>query len=489
MAAAAPGAPIDINPGDGLNLRILEQSAPDRLIVNLTTPAHNWFAGTFTNLPTDREVTIGFSMANNDTEGNIADVGRWQGLRPVMTYGDLRRYETYEWYRKDEQGCWISGDPFKSGQARFAGNGKLPEQQVIPDKLAPAFLSTDGKYWSAWREVDQVEVLPNLNIFRIKQRFTANSATVAMRIPFTYSMLQTVIARLKQQQLPGVTVEEIGTTPQGRKLQVIRIDDTDAIATPDSHKTVLVIAREHATEHASSWALFGMLSALLQDTPDARRLRHGLTWLLVPIQDPDGSANSTFDRLTDRFCRVNDPATPSEVYDYARFITRYIYSTPSHTIDMSVSLHNVEATECENLFSPFVDFRQQSTVFAVNRRIFANLQQEGFLTGKPDVPWGTGMMTFRLYGWVADHFGSLDLAYEVNDRYPPNRLSLARLQRIGSLLTASLSDWLASNDGKEWHLRTQKITALKIIERTVFFQRKGYGPQERTPYDLIIRAY
>ncbi len=176
--------PIAITPSDGFSLEVVDQTTPHYVIVKLTSPAHNWLAGTFTHLPTDKDVTIGLSIAGNDTKSNAADVKKWQGLVPVMTYADPKQYETYKW---DAQGRWVSGDPFKQDEAKYAGTGKVPAQAVIPKDMAEQFLSADGKYWSAWREVDTAEALPGINVFRITQRFGQATATVAMRVPYTYT--------------------------------------------------------------------------------------------------------------------------------------------------------------------------------------------------------------------------------------------------------------------------------------------------------------
>ena len=66
--------PIALIPQDGFNLEVVDQINPHYVIIKLASPAHNWFAGAFTNLPTDKDVTIGLSMAGNDTKGNAADV-------------------------------------------------------------------------------------------------------------------------------------------------------------------------------------------------------------------------------------------------------------------------------------------------------------------------------------------------------------------------------------------------------------------------------
>jgi len=117
-APAAPPQIITI-PQDGFNLIVDEQLAPDYVVVKQTRPAHNWFAGTFSNLPTDREVTIGLSMQGNGGGINIGNVAKWKGLRPVLTYADPTKYESYEWFIKDDNGVWISGDPFKKGKEKL----------------------------------------------------------------------------------------------------------------------------------------------------------------------------------------------------------------------------------------------------------------------------------------------------------------------------------------------------------------------------------
>jgi hypothetical protein len=271
-------------PSDGLNMIVVEQINPYYVITTLDPPVFDWFAGTFTNLPTDKEVTIGLNMAGMDSLRNNADVSKWVGLKPVYTYADPTQYEAYEWFQKDAEGRWISGDPFKTGDAKYAGFGKVPIQHIIPDDLAEEFLSRDGKYWQPWHDVNETEVITNINIFRIKQKFHHKTATVAMRVPYAYTYLQSLIQHLGMAKIPGINIEEIGITAEKRKIQVIRINSqlsyTDNI---DKRRTVLLIAREHATEHDSSWIVTGALSAILNNSSVNVDLRKNITWLIIPI--------------------------------------------------------------------------------------------------------------------------------------------------------------------------------------------------------------
>lgn len=170
--------------GDGMNLAITAQTSALLLEVKLTSSDANWFMGTFMNLPTERETTIELSLGTGGPKESPASVVKWYRLHPVMTYADPSRYESYEWFQKDASGRWVSGDPFKTGENRFAGSGKVPEQHVMPPRCAAPFLSADGRYWSAWRELDGTEAVMDKNIFRMTQQFALPSATVAIRMPY-----------------------------------------------------------------------------------------------------------------------------------------------------------------------------------------------------------------------------------------------------------------------------------------------------------------
>lgn len=489
--AGSPGAfaqspPLSIIPADGMNLQIKDPFAAGRVGVRLQTPAHNWFAGTLTNLPLNEDVTIELAMAGNDTGVNKADVKKWTGFHPVMTYTDPNKYESYECFAKDEQGRWMSLDPFKADNAKFAGMDETPSQQVVPAEIAKRFLSADGKYWSPWCEVAGAEIDGTQNTLRMKQQFALPSATVAMRYPFTYSYLQLVLQQVRAAHLPGVKIDEIGETPGKRKIQVIRIEDPLSTSAQEQ-RTVLVMAREHATEPAGSWSVLGLLSALIETTPEASALRQNTNWLLVPILDPDGSAESTFDRLTLQFCPIPSEEYRPEILAYTRYLANYVYA--GHTLDVAVTLHNVEATECANIYCPYIDAHLIPQVQAFNKSFFALLQQQGYAMPVPDKVNGSGNMPFRLYGWCARQYNTFDLAFEVNDRYPPHPLTLTQLQLSGKVLGQSLANWLLSDAGNTWHTRSLKYLSLKTLERDAYLQQAGYDPADRPPSDLLVRGF
>ena len=480
--------PIDLKPGDSANMTLVDHITPTHIAVQLTTPATNWFCGSFEHLPIGQDFILGLSLKSDSVDHKSGDVRKWQGLRPVMTYADPLHYASYEWFTKDPRGHWLSGDPLKRTPAeRDAGTAKTPNQSVIPAAFADHFLSADGTTWTPWREVETLTAVPNLQIVRVTQHCDQTSMTVAMRIPLPVAVQHQFCEKLTAAKYPGVTVDEVGKSTAGRPLQVIRVDDPAPIGPREQHRTVMIIAREHATEHAAGWVAFGVIAKLLEDSPITRTLRKNTTWLVIPTEDPDGTAEALFDHLTSRW--LDDAPNPlaPEVLAYSQYVMDYIYS--GHSIDMVVSLHNVEANEISHIAVPLVDQRYPQIVTAFNESFFSSLQAQGFHTENPEQPWDTGFQPFRFYGWLAHQFHAMDLAFEVNDRYPSARLTLPQLQQIGGVLAASISIWLNSTDGSQWHTRIQKLLAVKSLERKVYFEKVGQRNEERQRFDLLSNGY
>ena len=483
---APPAAPPPITtiPSDGFNMKVAEQPTPDQVVAVLEPPAFNWFAGRFTNLPTDKEVTIGFCLESESAAAQRADVTKWNGLRSLMTYGNPDEYEAYEWFWKDADGNWISGDPLKSAAEKHAGTGRTPQQRVIPPEIAEQFLSADGKYWSPWREIDQSQTVEALQLFRMKHHFSYSTAAVAMRIPFTYTMFQTIIARLRGKQLPGVWIDEVGLTPENRKLQIIRIEGEKAIGR--RNVTVLVTAREHAVEHASSWALYGMISSLL-DHSVSDPCRKGINWLFIPIQDPEGSAHALHSNRTNLFENYQNPH--SEAISYAKYFIDYVNA--GNSLDLCLTLHNVEANECPNIFCPLIPYEEYFArrVIDINKTVFSQLARQQFRTGAPEQCWGRVQLIFRLNTWCALRFTGLDLAYEVNDRYPAKRLNQQDMDALGRGLIDALTSWITGAEGIQWHNRVCKSLEVRRLERELYYLEHNRNPEGRTNYDLLIQGF
>ena len=471
--------------GDSLNLKIIRATATEIATTPKEKIAHNWFAGRFNNLDIEKEFHISVEMAGNDTLGNKGNVAKWNGLWPVFTYADPNLYDAYIGFFKNERGVWESLDPFLAGDARMAGNGPVPRQTVMPKAVAAEFLTEKGTKWFPWREITKTEVDTKRNVFTMRQKFALPSATIAMRVPYTFTFEQEFLKRLREARLPGVFIDEIGPTSEGRKLYSIRLEDI-ADATPlPQRRTIAVFAREHATEHASSWAAHGMLLYLLHSTPQIDEMRAHVTWIIVPLEDPDGSAQSRFDGMTDLWLIPKGPK--EEVFSYAGYFRDW--ADKGRTLDLSVSIHNVEANESENLMAPIAQSYYWQPTLEINQKMFETAKQEGFSVSKPE-PKGKAVMSSRLYSWLALHYGTMDMAYEVNDRDPNNRLPLERLQLLGSLMAWRFGDWMMSDSGEKRHQQAQMKLQERLIERKKYFEPLYLPRSEKgRKFDLLLKGF
>ena len=501
---------ITIIPTECCNLSIIDHVSPTRVVVEINKTIHNYFAGWFDGLPVGQPVTIGLSM---EGKGNVS---KWNGLSPVLTYANPNAYEAYEWFAKDDKGRWISSDIGKSGEEKYAGTDIVPLQHVIPKELARDFLSPDGKYWFPWREITG-EALPQLNIFRMTFQCAYPSACVAMRVPYTYNYQQSLLGKIKAARYPGVFVDDIGFTTDLRKLRVIRVEDqnhpvnvrkvgektsSDGIKIPvfsieeqtgvkpdEKHRVFVILAGEHSTEPAGSWAVEGVLRALLSNTPEAMKLRKNTTWLLIPIQDLDGRARSTFDALTMQYYNHQGipggaNLTPTEVIAQISYLRTFIES--GRPIVLSATWHNVECNEGMPVFSPYAIAEDWNLTVQFNREWFARLNEDTIKTGNA-IPLAGGQQQLRLYGWLGSRYGALALAFEVNDRYPTQHSSLWGIEHIGESFASYVTNFFDGDIGQHRVMQTKSTLAKRKQEKDMFLRQNPTGEFEMD--SLITRGY
>ncbi|MCH9681612.1 MAG: hypothetical protein K0V04_09275 [Deltaproteobacteria bacterium] len=84
---------------------------------------------------------------------------------------------------------------------------------------------------------------------------------------------------------PGVSLQRLGATVDGRDLDLLRI------GTPDQQRRpIWIIARQHPGESMAQWLAEGLVERLLdEDDAVARWLRARATFYVVPNMNPDGS--------------------------------------------------------------------------------------------------------------------------------------------------------------------------------------------------------
>jgi len=431
---------ISIIPTAGCNLVI--DSAQDDINLKATSST-NWFAGVFKGFDITKPTTLTLDMYG--TEG---DVRKWEGLYPVYTYANHFDYNTYIYYAKNDDGYWVSSDPFLKGEAKLAGNGKTPIQTAIPELYAEEFLSEDGKYWSACGELKDTKINIGSNTFTITNQFNSPDAFIAMKYPYSYDYELAYIEKLKHANIPGVTVHEIGKSEKDHKLFVIQVSDPNATAEElKKRRVVLMYANEDGNEPDGSWVVNGAMNFLISGSDEAKKILKDVTFLFLPLLDPTGWSNSTYAAMTYDFkYEVNKPIRP-EVLSYAKFIIDWC-GEKENRLDVVVNLHNVECNEAPNVLCPILEGNQTEEIDNLNKFLLPRLEKLQEIKVGHGYWIVGGFSSNRLAGWSAYFWSNIQIAYEINSRYPENRLSLDGLNILGKSFVISLSEYFNS-DGYE----------------------------------------
>ena len=88
---------------------------------------------------------------------------------------------------------------------------------------------------------------------------------------------------------PAVRVHDLGSTVDGRDMNLVVVADPVTAARGDAKK-IWIIARQHPGETMAEWFVEGLLDALLNTAnPHGRRLLQRAVFYIVPNMNPDGS--------------------------------------------------------------------------------------------------------------------------------------------------------------------------------------------------------
>jgi hypothetical protein len=530
--AQQPGQ-IEISPVEGFNLKIIGRPAANVIEVKPSPGIHNWFAGKFINLPVGQPVEIRINMTGCDSPSNVADTKKWAGLRPVYTYADPEKYGSYEWYRRDAQGRWISGDLFKQGDERFAGTGNVPTQTVVSAGLAAQFLNPDNNVWSPWGEIEGGKNDVATHTFTLTIRPAAPVMSLAMHVPYLLSYERALITRLQAAHFPGVFVDRLGVTAGGRPLYMIRVDDPEDPSpvqiTPAEHpqfypakfsnKTYMMTdehpivrtalqpgrawgdkqllfldAREHPSEQVGSWVVLGALKALLADNPWAAQARKGATWLLLPIFDPDGVAAGEFDLRTESSVLSQSEANGyrqvcgPEALAYNCYLRAF--ANAGWFFATAATFYNMECNDGKVVSCPFAASMDKEKVLAFNRCWFNRLQVAGIPAGPENFWAGTGWLPFRLATGCTGRYKTLSFCLEVNDRYPSYRLGLEGIELLGADYVHTVIDWQASVEGTRVMAGLREAQQGRLAEMELWWLGRATGtPDAPSLFDVIVQGY
>lgn len=244
----------------------------------------------------------------------------------------------------------------------------LIKGQAIGGLYVPAF-SYDNKRWQLFTESD-VQLNKAGQLYFAK-KFTHSTVYLARYVPYTYTDLLSWLERLKWRR--SVLVKDIGSSPSGRLIPQITI--TNKSSTPARKYRVMVHARTHPGEVASSFLLEGLVDFASGNSGAAYAFRQKLILDIVPMLNVDGviSGNNRVNpagiNLEGKWYRqlqrqdLLDPArAPREVQLlHAHFLAASKESAP---ISMALNLHS-SAGEPEDQIFFFPHFGPQELGYQV----------------------------------------------------------------------------------------------------------------------------
>jgi hypothetical protein len=325
---------------------------------------------------------------------------KWTTLNPVYAYiDDLNAEEAYR-----------SEAPPQPHRHTLGFNGTF-----LPD--------TRGQQWhfvsDVWTE--------GTNTCWV-MRFERDSAYVAMRPPFMPAYGERYLAQVAAN--PYAAVAAVGRSQQGRALQLLRIGD-DPEEAQKSRPCIVIYAREHPSETDSSWLAQGAAQWLLSAEPAAAELRRRVTFLIIPVLDPDGCATAMFSNMTDTFF-VNRGLPESHAF--ANWFRQWVDA--GGRLDLVLNLHNQESLESQHLMCYTIDppppAGRRDECLAVHNAIVRHFASTPYIV-EPR-PRLERIYATRLGSFLALSYGPLHLSYEANCQAPPRHLTLADLREIGRLL-------------------------------------------------------
>jgi hypothetical protein len=196
--------------------------------------------------------------------GNII-VERIEG-NDIYVHQDLR----------DTQGDWFYWNFRVIGAADRTFTVHFTGSNVIGVR-GPAVSSDRGRSWR-WLGADSVRG----QSFQYDAGGDEHEVRFCFAMPYVQSHLDAFLERHREH--PGLRVESLCESNKGRDVERLHLGRLDGRA---EHR-VLITSRHHCCEMMASYALEGLLEAVLSDTNDGRWLREHVELLAVPFMDKDG---------------------------------------------------------------------------------------------------------------------------------------------------------------------------------------------------------
>ena len=144
----------------------------------------------------------------------------------------------------------------------------------------PAVSTDGGRTWS-WLGTELVDGAS----FSFAFPAGGDDVRFSVGIPYTEENLEAFLAKYRDR--PHLERSSLCRSEQGRSVEKLRLGRLDG----DAPHRVLLTCRHHACEAMASFVLEGMMSAVLDDSEDARWFRRNTEGWVIPFVDKDGVEN------------------------------------------------------------------------------------------------------------------------------------------------------------------------------------------------------
>ncbi len=236
---------------------------------------------------------------------------------------------------------------------------------------------------------------------------------------------------------PYATVQNLGTTVEGRDLDVVVVGRPVA-----GRKPVWIIARQHPGESMAEWFIEGLLKRLLDSAePVARKIREHAVLYIVPNMNPDGAVRGNLrtnaaGRNLNREWRAPDPVMSPEVH-----LVRQAMEETGCELFLDIhgdeSLPYVFLATADEVPGFTAEMAEQQARFIEGlQAVSPDFQTEhGYVNGR----FGEEMLTLASK-WVAHRFGCVSLTLEMpfkdNANMPDGQTGWngARSRRLGGAM-------------------------------------------------------
>ncbi len=157
--------------------------------------------------------------------------------------------------------------------------------------------ASKSAYPGGWADYRVAASYDNQTWFRVDTHYDGETFTIshtpsqdsvyyAYFEPYCWQRHLALLGKVAQH--PAVRVEDLGSTIDGRDMNLVVV--TDPAVNRESAKKIWIIARQHPGETMAEWFVEGLLDALLcQANPVARKLLQQAVFYIVPNMNPDGS--------------------------------------------------------------------------------------------------------------------------------------------------------------------------------------------------------